>query len=50
MGVFVGGVLCTRSAWVIGFASFLARVRAEVEVTASPRLGYLIYAKYAKVN
>jgi hypothetical protein len=28
---FVGGVLCTRSAWVIGFASFMARVRAGAE-------------------
>ena len=29
--VFVGGVLYTRSAWVIGFASFVARVRAGAE-------------------
>jgi hypothetical protein len=26
--VFVGGVLSTRSAWVMGFASFVAWVRA----------------------
>jgi hypothetical protein len=30
-GVFVGGVLCTLSAWVIGFASFVVRVRAGAE-------------------
>jgi hypothetical protein len=40
MGVLVGGVLCPRSAWVIGFASLMARVRAEREVTALPRLAY----------
>jgi hypothetical protein len=28
MGAFVGGVLCTLSAWVIGSQSFVARVRA----------------------
>jgi hypothetical protein len=35
-----GGVLNTRSAWVIGFASFVARVRAGAEVAASPRLAF----------
>jgi hypothetical protein len=42
MGVIVGGVLCTLSAWIIGFASFMARVRAGAEVTASPRLDFTI--------
>jgi hypothetical protein len=34
--VFVGGVLSTLSAWVIGFESLMARVRAEAEVTSFP--------------
>jgi hypothetical protein len=34
--VFVGGVLCTLSAWVIGLLSFMARVRAEAEVYGFP--------------
>jgi hypothetical protein len=48
--VFVGGVLCTLSAWVMGNQPFMVRVRAGAEVSASPRLAYLIYAKYVKVN
>ena len=36
MVVFVGGVLCTRSAWVIGDSPFVARVRAEAEVHTFP--------------
>jgi len=36
MGVFVGGVLSTLSAWVIGFLSCLARVRSEAEVCIFP--------------
>jgi hypothetical protein len=40
--VFVGGVLSTLSAWVIGSASFVARVRAGAEVHASPRLAFVI--------
>src|SRR5258708_783012 len=47
-GVFVGGVLSTLSAWVIGFASFVARVRAEAEVPASPRLAFTLYVIMAK--
>jgi hypothetical protein len=35
---FVGGMLSTLSAWIIGFASFVVRVRAGAEVSASPRL------------
>src|SRR6266851_7091200 len=35
-GVFVGGVLSTLSAWVMGFASFVARVRAGAEVSGFP--------------
>ena len=46
--VFVGGVLSTLSAWVIGFASFVARVRAGAEVRASPRLAFTLYAIMAK--
>jgi hypothetical protein len=34
--MFVGGVLSTRSAWVIGFASFVAWVRAGAEVRTFP--------------
>src|SRR6266702_343902 len=34
--VFVGGVLCTLSARVIGCASFVARVRAGAEVRTFP--------------
>ena len=34
--MFVGGVLSTRSAWVIGFASFVAWVRAGAEVARFP--------------
>jgi hypothetical protein len=36
----MGGVLCTLSAWVIGFASLVARVRAGREVAALPRLAF----------
>ena len=36
MGVFVRGVLSTRSALVIGFSSFVARVRAGAEVRSFP--------------
>jgi len=36
MVVFVGGVLSTRSAWVIGLPSFVARVRAVAEVATFP--------------
>lgn len=32
----VGGVLCTRSAWVIGFVFLVARVRAGAEVWHFP--------------
>ena len=48
--VFVGGVLYTRLAWVIGFASFVARVRAGAEVLASPRLATVLYKKYEENN
>ena len=46
----VGGVLSTLSAWIMGFDLPVVRVRAGAEVCASPRLAYLIYVKYAKVN
>jgi hypothetical protein len=36
IGVFVGGVLCTRSARVIWRASFVVRVRAGAEVATFP--------------
>jgi|SRR5450755_891253 hypothetical protein len=49
-GVFVGGVLCTLSAWVIGFDSVVVRVRAGAEVTASPRLANVIPQFYGKAN
>jgi len=45
---FVGGVLSTQSTWVIGFASFVARVRAGADVRASPRLAFTLYAIMAK--
>jgi hypothetical protein len=48
--VFVGGVLCTRLAWVMGNQPFMVPVRAEAEVSASPRLSFSIYAIYALVN
>jgi hypothetical protein len=35
--VFVGGVLYTLSAWIIGFPA---------EVPASPRLAFVLYRKY----
>ena len=47
---FVGGVLSTQSTWVIGFASFVARVRAGAEVLASPRLAIVLYKKYEENN
>ena len=34
--VFVGGVLCTLSAWVIRIPFWLARVRAGAEVLSFP--------------
>jgi hypothetical protein len=37
---FVGGVLCTLSAWVIGLSPFMAWVRAGAEGRASPRLAF----------
>ena len=36
MGVFVGGVLYTPSAWVMGLGSPVARVRAGVEAATFP--------------
>ena len=50
MGVFVGGVLCTLSAWVIGCASFMAWVRAGAEVLASPRLVSVVPRFMAKTS
>ena len=44
----MGGVLSTQSTWVIGFASFVARVRAGAEVHASPRLAFTLYVIMAK--
>jgi hypothetical protein len=40
--VLVGGVLSTRVALVIGFWSFMARVRAGAEGDTSPRLDFMI--------
>ena len=50
-GVFVGGVLSTLSAWVIGFPSFMVRVRAGAEVCMLP-LGLLLRynLKHEEVN
>ena len=42
MGVFVGGVLYTLSAWVMGLGSPVARVRAEREARTSPRLALMV--------
>ena len=42
IGVFVGGVLSTRSAWVIWITVLVVRVRAGAEVAASPRLAFMI--------
>jgi hypothetical protein len=50
MGVFVGGVLSTLSAWVMGNASFVARVRAGAEATTSPRLAFMVLHLMAKSN
>jgi hypothetical protein len=50
MGVFVGGVLYTPSAWVMGLGSPVARVRAGAEVCASPRLAILVHLFYGEVN
>jgi hypothetical protein len=49
-GAFVGGVLYTRVAWVMGFASFVVRVRAEAEVDASPRLAFVLALNHEEVN
>ena len=48
--MFVGGVLCTLSAWVIGFPSLLARVRAGAEAAASPRLAFMVQQIHEEVN
>jgi hypothetical protein len=40
IGMFVGGVLCTLSAWVMDLSAPLAWVRAEEEVLAFPRLAF----------
>jgi hypothetical protein len=48
--VFVGGVLYTLSAWVIGLHLRMAWVRAGAEVSASPRLAILVNLIYGKVN
>jgi hypothetical protein len=45
IGVFVGGVLSTLSARVMGNASFVARVRAGAEVDASLRLFFNVQPK-----
>jgi hypothetical protein len=49
-GVFVGGVLCTLSAWIIGFDSFVIRVRAGTEGDTFPRLDYLVSVIYEISN
>src|SRR5450755_513361 len=46
--VFVGGVLSTLSAWVMGFASFVARVRAGVEVRCFPSACFYVTMVYGK--
>jgi hypothetical protein len=48
--VFVGGVLNTRSAWIMENQSFMVRVRAGAEVGASPRLAILVHRIYGEVN
>ena len=48
MGVFVGGVLYTQSAWVIGFASFVAWVRAGAKLQLPPGLPLCYHSKMSK--
>jgi hypothetical protein len=49
-GVFVGGVLCTLSAWVIGLSPFMVRVRAGAMLQASIRLVIFVHTYIKKVN
>ena len=50
IGVFVGGVLSTRSAWVIWIKPFMVRVRAGAEVGPSPRLAFMVPRFMAKTS
>jgi hypothetical protein len=49
-GVFVGGVIYTRSAWIMGFIPLVVRVRAGAEAATSPRLAFVITLFHGKVN
>ena len=48
--VFVGGVLCTLSAWIMGVPAFMVRVRAGAEVKPSPRLAFVLSLIHGKVK
>jgi hypothetical protein len=43
--VLVGGVLCTRVAWVMGLSPFMVRVRAGAEVHTCPSACFCASAK-----
>jgi hypothetical protein len=49
-GVFVGGVLSTRSAWIMGFIPLVVRVRAGAEAATSPRLAFLVHEIHEQSN
>jgi hypothetical protein len=48
--VFVGGVLYTHLAWVMGNQPFMVRVRAGAEGDTSPRLDFVLALFHGKVN
>jgi hypothetical protein len=50
LDVFKGGVLCTLSAWIIGFRSLMVRVRAGAEDPPSPRLASMVPRFMAKTS
>jgi hypothetical protein len=48
MGVFVGGVLSTLSAWVIGGLSLWLGLEPGRKLRPSPRLAFTLYGNMAK--
>jgi hypothetical protein len=48
--VFVGGVLCTLSAWIIGFDSVVVRVRAGAEARYFPSACFYVNIANGKVK
>jgi hypothetical protein len=50
LDAFMGGVLCTLSALVIGISPFMAKVRAGAEVATSPRLAFMLDIKDEERN